>query len=346
MKITELIHEPTQGKSLDKTRELTLIQAITSGLDQLLELNKDALILGQDVGKNGGVFRATEGLFEKYGEERVIDTPLAESGIVGTSIGLAMNGFRPIAEIQFFGFIYPALNQIITHATRIRGRTLGTYSAPMVIRTPYGAGVRAPEIHSDSLEALFTHLPGMKVVVPSTPYDAKGLLIASYNDPDPVLFLEPMKLYRAGRKEVPDALYEAPLGKGRVVKEGNDLSLFAWGAMVPVVEKAANKLEKEEGISCEVIDLRTLYPLDKELIKESVEKTGRVLIVHEAHQTGGVGNQIISLINDEETAFLSLKAPIQSVTGPDVPVPMFSLEEAYLPNVERIMERGRFLINY
>lgn len=346
MRTTELIQDLSKGVNEDKTHNLTLIQAITSGLDQLLEQNEEALILGQDVGKNGGVFRATEGLFEKYGEERVIDTPLAESGIIGTSIGLAMNGFRPIAEIQFFGFIYPALNQIITHATRIRGRTLGRYSVPMVIRTPYGAGVRAPEIHSDSLEALFTHLPGIKVVVPSNPYDAKGLLIASYNDPDPVLFLEPMKLYRAGRKEVPHSLYEVPLGKGRLVKAGQDLSLFAWGAMVPVAEKAAERLEKEEGISCEVIDLRTLYPLDKTLIKESVEKTGRVLIIHEAHQTGGVGNQLISLINDEETAFLSLKAPIQSVTGPDTPVPMFALEDAYLPNIERIIERGKFLIHY
>lgn len=346
MRTTELIQDLSKGIKEDETRDLTLIQAITSGLDQLLEQNEEALILGQDVGRNGGVFRATEGLLEKYGEERVIDTPLAESGIIGTSIGLAMNGFRPIAEIQFFGFIYPALNQIITHATRIRGRTLGRYSVPMVIRTPYGAGVRAPEIHSDSLEALFTHLPGIKVVVPSNPYDAKGLLIASFNDPDPVLFLEPMKLYRAGRKEVPQSLYEVPLGKGRIVKTGGDLSLFTWGAMVPVAEKAAERMEKEEGISCEVIDLRTLYPLDKTLIKESVEKTGRVLIIHEAHQTGGVGNQLISLINDEETAFLSLKAPIQSVTGPDVPVPMFALEDAYLPNIERIIERGKFLINY
>lgn len=329
-----------------QTRERTMIQSITNGLDQLLGKYPEALVLGQDVGKNGGVFRATDGLYDKYGEERVIDTPLAESGIIGTSIGLAINGFKPIAEIQFFGFIYPALNQIMTHATRIRGRTLGRYTVPMVIRTPYGAGVRAPEIHSDSLEALFTHLPGIKVVVPSNPYDAKGLLVSSFRDPDPVLFLEPMKVYRSGRQEVPDELYEVPLGKGKRIKEGADVSLFAWGAMVSVIQKAADLLEKESGIQCDVVDLRTLYPLDRELISESVEKTGRVVIVHEGHQTGGVGGDIMSLINDEETAFLSLKAPIQRVTGFDVPVPMFSLEDDYLPKVQDVIKKVNYLMNY
>ncbi|MBM7643858.1 pyruvate dehydrogenase E1 component beta subunit [Scopulibacillus daqui] len=326
-------------KTATSVKQLTLIQSINDALRIILEENEDVLILGQDVGKNGGVFRATEGLYEKFGEDRVIDTPLAESGIIGTSIGMAVNGIRPIAEIQFFGFIYPGFNQIMTHASRIRSRTLGRYTVPMVIRTPYGAGVRAPEIHSDSMEALFTHMPGIKVVVPSNPYDAKGLLISSVEDPDPVLFLEPMKLYRAGRKEVPEEKYTVPLGKGNVLKDGEDVSIFAWGAMIPLALKAADEIESEKGIHCEVIDLRTLYPLDKTLIKASVEKTGRVVIIHEAHQTGGVSGDIISLINDTETAFLSLKAPIERVTGYDVPVPMFSLEDDYLPHVQEIKQK-------
>jgi 2-oxoisovalerate dehydrogenase E1 component beta subunit len=329
-----------------QTRELTMVQAITNALDTMLGRDNNVLVLGEDVGKNGGVFRATDGLFDKYGEDRIIDTPLAESGIIGTSIGLAINGFKPVAEMQFFGFIYPAFNQIMTHASRIRGRTLGRFTVPMVIRAPYGAGVRAPEIHSDSMEALFTHMPGIKVVVPSTPYDAKGLLISSIEDPDPVLFLEPMKIYRAGRKEVPEGYYTVPIGKGRVARVGKDVTVFAWGAMMPLVEKAADIAEKQDGISCEVIDLRTLFPLDKELIKESVEKTGKAVIVHEANQTSGVASEIMALINDEEATFLSLRAPIQRVTGFDVPVPMFSLEDAFLPSVEDVLEKIRFLANY
>lgn len=330
----------------EETKQLTLVQAITDAMDVMLTENDDVLVLGQDVGRNGGVFRATEGLFEKHGEERVIDSPLAESGIIGTSVGMAINGIRPIAEIQFFGFIYPAFNQIMTHASRIRSRTLGRFTVPMVIRTPYGAGVRAPEIHSDSMEALFTHMPGIKVVVPSNPYDAKGLLIASIEDPDPVLFLEPMKIYRAGRKEVPAGKYTVPIGKGQVLKEGGDVTLISWGAMIPQAVKAAEEIEKEQGIQCEVIDLRTLYPLDKEIIQASVEKTGRVVILHEAHQTGGVSGDIISLINNTETAFLSLKGPVQTVTGFDVPVPMFSLEDHYLPKVKTVKDKIQFIYNY
>lgn len=333
-------------ETMTSTKQLTMIQAITDALDIMLEENNDVLILGQDVGQNGGVFRATEGLYQKYGEDRVIDTPLAESGMIGTSIGMAVNGLRPVVEIQFFGFIYPGFNQIMTHASRIRGRTLGHFTVPMVIRAPYGAGVRAPEIHSDSMEALFTHMPGIKVVVPSNPHDAKGLLIASIEDPDPVLFLEPMKIYRANRKEVPEGKYTVPLGKGHVLKKGDDVSVLSWGAMMPLAVKAAEEIEKEHDIHCEVIDLRTLYPLDKELIKETVEKTGRMVIVHEAHQTGGVSGDIISLINDAETAFLSLKAPIQTVTGFDVPVPMFSLEDHYLPKVDGIKQKIAFVHNY
>jgi pyruvate dehydrogenase E1 component beta subunit len=296
---------------------------------------EEVLVLGEDVGKNGGVFRATEGLQEQFGPDRVIDTPLSESGIVGTAIGLAINGFLPVVEMQFLGFIYPAYEQIMTHATRIRMRTLSHFHVPLVIRAPYGAGVKAPEIHSDSVEALFTHMPGIKVVCPSNPYDAKGLLIASIDDPDPVLFLEPMRSYRAFKDEVPTDRYTVEIGKASLVEEGTDLTLIAWGAMVPLAVKAAQKV-REQNIHCDVLDLRTLYPLDKEMIAESVQKTGRAVIVHEAHATSGLGTDIIALIQD--TSFLYLKSPIQRVTGFDVPVPFYTLEQHYLPNEDRIIE--------
>ncbi|SOB98579.1 pyruvate dehydrogenase E1 component beta subunit [Ureibacillus xyleni] len=316
-------------------QSLTLIQAITDGMRTMLKERDEVLVLGEDVGKNGGVFRATEGLQEEFGESRVIDTPLSEAGIIGSSIGMAMNGLLPIAEIQFMGFIYPAYEQIMTHATRMRYRTLGAYTVPLVIRAPYGAGVRAPEIHSDSTEALFTHMPGIKVVCPSTPYDAKGLLISAIEDPDPVLFMESLRLYRSVRGEVPDGKYKVEIGKGVKRKEGDDITLIGWGAMMPVLEKAAIEAEKKL-ISCEIIDLRTLYPIDKDIIAESVQKTGRCVIVHEAHATGGLGNDIISIIND--TSFLYMKAPIQRVTGADVHVPFFALEDHYLPTPHRVME--------
>lgn len=313
----------------------TVIQAINDGMKTMLSEDEKVLLLGEDIGVNGGVFRATEGLQEKFGEHRVIDTPLSEAGFVGTAVGMALNGLVPIVEIQFLGFIYPAYEQIATHVSRMRSRTLGVYSVPMVIRAPYGAGVGAPEIHSDSVEALFTHMPGIKVVCPSTPYDAKGLLIESIKDPDPVLFLEPMRLYRGKREEVPVGNYSIPLGKGKYVRTGEDISVFTWGAMVPVAEKAAEEAEKD-GYSVEVIDLRTLYPLDKDIIAESVQKTGRAVIVHEAHATGGVGSEITSVIND--TSFLYLKSPIERVTGFDVPVPLFSTEHDYLPSPKRVKE--------
>ncbi|MFS0673317.1 alpha-ketoacid dehydrogenase subunit beta [Ornithinibacillus sp. 179-J 7C1 HS] len=317
------------------TRTMTMIQAINDGMRTILERDEMSLILGEDVGKNGGVFRATDGLQGEFGEERVIDTPLSESGIIGTSVGLAVNGFKPIAEIQFMGFIYPAYDQIMTHVSRIRSRTMGRFSVPMVIRAPFGAGVRAPEIHSDSAESLFTHMPGIKVVCPATPYDAKGLLIAAVEDPDPVLYMEPMHSYRSFREEVPDNYYTVELGKGKKRLDGDDVTLITWGAMVPLVEKVA-KQAGENGISCEVIDLRTLYPIDEEIIAESVQKTGRAVIIHEAQKTGGLGNDIVSIIND--TAFLYLKAPVERVTGFDVPVPFSSLENHYLPTPERIIK--------
>lgn len=316
-------------------QSLTLIQAITDGMRTMLRERDKVLVLGEDVGKNGGVFRATDGLQEEFGESRVIDTPLSEAGIIGSSVGMAMNGLLPIAEIQFMGFIYPAYEQIMTHATRMRYRTMGAYSVPLVIRAPYGAGVRAPEIHSDSTEALFTHMPGIKVVCPSTPYDAKGLLISAIEDPDPVLFMESLRLYRSVRGEVPEGKYSVEIGKGVKRKEGEDITLIGWGAMMPVLEKAAMEAEKKL-ISCEIIDLRTLYPIDKDIIAESVQKTGRCVIVHEAHATGGLGNDIISIIND--TSFLYMKAPIQRVTGADVHVPFFALEDHYLPTPDRVME--------
>jgi 2-oxoisovalerate dehydrogenase E1 component beta subunit len=326
-----------------QTKTLTLVQAITDSLDTMLKENEQVILLGEDIGKNGGVFRATDGLQEKHGEDRVLDTPLSEAGFVGAAIGMAVNGFRPVVEIQFLGFIYPAYEQIMTHASRLRMRTMGHYTVPMVIRAPYGAGVRAPEIHCDSTEALFTHMPGIKVVCPSNPYDAKGLLIAAIEDPDPVLFLEPMRCYRSAREEVPEGKYTIEIGKGKRLIEGEDVTVISWGAMVPVALKAAEQM-KEKGIHCDVLDLRTLYPLDQELIAESVQKTGRTVIVHEAHATGGVGNDIISIIND--SSFLFQKAPVERVTGFDTPVPYFGFEDHYLPTPRRVVHAIEKVMKY
>ncbi|MBV6682098.1 alpha-ketoacid dehydrogenase subunit beta [Bacillus sp. JRC01] len=317
------------------TKTMTMVQAITDGLRVMLNERSDTLLLGEDIGTNGGVFRATDGLQAEFGEDRVLDTPLSEAGFIGAAIGMAVNGFRPVAEVQFLGFIYPAYEQIMTHASRLRSRTLGHYTCPMVIRAPYGAGVRAPEIHSDSTEALFTHMPGIKVVCPSTPREAKGLLIAAIEDPDPVLFLEPMQCYRSTREEVPEGKYTVEIGKGRTVLEGGDVTVIAWGAMVKVAEEAAKKAG-EKGISCEVLDMRTLSPMDKDLITESVQKTGRTVIVHEAHATGGVGNDVLAIIND--FSFLFQKAPVERVTGFDTPVPYFGYEDYYLPDTGRVLE--------
>ncbi len=322
---------------------LTLIQGVNEGLKTMLQEDENVLLLGEDIGVNGGVFRATDGLQKEFGERRVIDTPLSEAGFVGTAVGMALNGLKPVVEIQFLGFIYPAYEQIATHVTRTRSRTMGHYNLPMVIRAPYGAGVRSPEIHSDSVEALFTHMPGIKVVCPSNAHDAKGLLIAAIEDPDPVLFLEPMRLYRGKRMDVPAEKYSIKLGKGATIETGEDVTVFAWGAMVPIAEQAANEM-KEQGISCDVIDLRTLYPLDKDIIAKSVQKTGRVVIVHEAHATGGVGSEITSVIND--TSFLYLKAPIERVTGFDVPVPLFAIENDYLPTTDRVKEAIKKVVEF
>ncbi|WP_339263423.1 alpha-ketoacid dehydrogenase subunit beta [Geobacillus sp. FSL K6-3411] len=324
------------------TKSLTLVQAVNDALRIMLKERDDVVLLGEDVGRNGGVFRATDGLLQEFGEERVIDTPLSEAGFTGAAIGMALNGFRPVVEIQFLGFIYPAYEQIMTHAARMRSRTRGHFTVPLVIRAPYGAGVRAPEIHSDSTEALFTHMPGVKVVCPSSPYDAKGLLIAAIEGPDPVLFLEPMRNYRAFREDVPEGKYTVDIGKGKKLREGEDVTVIAWGAMVPVAMKAAEAAAKK-GIDADVIDLRTLYPLDKDMIAESVQKTGRTVIVQEAHATGGLANDILAVIND--TSFFYQKAPAERVTGFDVPVPFFAHEDDYLPTPARVLHAIEKVMN-
>ncbi|MBM7715127.1 pyruvate dehydrogenase E1 component beta subunit [Bacillus thermophilus] len=329
--------------SAPATQKLTLVQAVTDGLRTMMRERHEMLIMGEDIGVNGGVFRATDGLMDEFGEHRVIDTPISESGIVGTAIGMAVNGLLPVVEMQFLGFIYPAFEQIATHVTRIRMRTNSHFTVPLVIRAPYGAGIRAPEIHSDSVEAFFTHMPGIKVVCPASPYDAKGLLIASIEDPDPVLFLESMRSYRAFREDVPTEKYTVEIGKAKRIMEGNDVTVIAWGAMVPVAVQAAEQM-KEQGVHCDVLDLRTLYPLDKDMIAESVQKTGRAVIVHEAHATSGLGTEIITLIQD--TSFLYLKAPIERVTGFDVPVPFYTLEQHYLPTPERVMKAIETTVNF
>lgn len=311
-----------------------MVEALQSALALELERDPRVVILGEDVGKNGGVFRVTDGLMARFGEKRVIDTPLAESGIVGTSIGMAIYGLRPVAEIQFAGFLYLAMNQIASQASRMRFRSGGVFTVPLVIRAPYGGGVRTPELHSDSLEALFLHTPGIKVVIPSSPYDAKGLLAAAIEDPDPVLFLEPMKLYRSVRQEVPEERYTIPLGKAAVVREGRDVTVVAYGQMVPVALEAARQAAGE-GIEAEVVDLRTISPLDEETIAASVEKTGRLVTVHEAPRAGGVAAEIAAVVN--ERCFYSLHAAPVRVTGADTPFPVPAVEDFYVPDAPRVL---------
>ncbi len=314
--------------------KLNMVEAINLGLREEMERDNRVIILGEDVGREGGVFRVTDGLQERFGTDRVADTPLAESGIVGTAFGMAVYGLRPIAEIQFEGFLYPCLDQINNHIGRIRNRSRGRFTCPLVIRVPYGGGIHAPEHHSDSPEAILAHTPGIKVVIPSTPYEAKGLLISSIRDPDPVIFFEPKRIYRAIREEVPEGDYTIPLGKARLVQEGKDVTVVAWGAMVREVLNAANQL-REDKIEVEIIDLRTVSPMDVETIVNSIRKTGRGVIVHEAPKTCGLGAEIIAFIN--EKALLSLQAPVERVTGFDVPVPLMKTENYYLPNPKRIV---------
>jgi pyruvate dehydrogenase E1 component subunit beta len=318
--------------------KLNMVQAINLALKEEMQRDKNVVVMGEDVGRDGGVFRVTEGLLDLYGPDRVMDTPLAESGIVGTAIGMAAYGLRPVAEVQFMGFIYPALDQLSNHASRIRSRSRGSFSVPLVVRTPYGVGIKSPEHHSESSEALFCHMPGIKVVIPSSPYNAKGLLISSIRDPDPVLFLESTRLYRMIKEEVPEGEYTVPLGKARVAQEGKDVTVVAWGSMLQ------RTLQAVAGTGAEVIDLMTLVPFDEDTLYASVKKTGRVIVVYEAPKTGGFGAEISASIAEE--AMLYLRAPIIRVTAPDVVLPLPKLEDYYMPTVARIQRAVEEIMKY
>ena len=323
------------------SNSISIVQAVQQALQNEMALDPTVVVYGEDVGVEGGVFRATEGLQKEFGQSRAFDTPLAESAIVGTAVGMAINGMKPVVEIQFMGFIYPAVNQIIAHVARYRNRTRGLRHLPMVIRAPYGGGIRALEHHSESTEAMFAHIPGLRVVIPSTPYDAKGLLIAAIRDPDPVLFLEPKRIYRAFKQEVPEEAYTLSIGKAKILKEGDDVTVVTWGAMVPEVQKAVAAIDD---ISAEIIDLRTISPMDRETIIESVEKTGRILIVHEAAKSFGAGAEIVTVVN--EKAFLNLEAPPMRLTGFDTTFPLPRGEAHYLPSPARIEQKIRELAAY
>jgi pyruvate dehydrogenase E1 component beta subunit len=325
------------------TEKLTIAQAVRDALRDEMDRDDTVLVLGEDVAVDGGVFRATDGLVERFGHERVIDTPLAESAIIGMSVGLAATGFRPVAEIQFMGFVYPAINQLFAHAARLRNRTRGRLSVPMVVRMPYGGGIHPPEHHSESYESLFLNTPGIKVVVPSNPYDTKGLLTSAIRDDDPVLFMEPKRIYRAFRESVPTESYTVPLGEATVARAGTEVTLVSWGAMVRVCLDAAEVLA-HDGVSAEVIDLRTLNPLDRETLIESVVKTGRAVVVHEAPRTNGFGAEIAAQIN--EHALLQLEAPVQRVAGYDVTFPLARNEKLYLPSRERIIAAVKHTLEF
>ena len=308
--------------------KINIIQAVNQALKQEMETDKSMLVLGEDVGVDGGVFRATDSLLTEYGEKRVFDTPLSEAGIIGASIGLAARGFKPVAEVQFSGFMYPGFDQLISHASRIRTRSRGRFTCPMVVRSPYSGGIRALEHHSESFEALYAHIPGLKVVIPSGPYNTKGLLTAAIRDPDPVVFLEPKRVYRAIKEEVPEKQYEIPLGQCNVVEEGNEVTVISWGAALKTTKQAI------ADVDAELIDVQTIYPLDTKTILNSVKKTGRCLIVHEAPKTGGLGAEITAEIMDK--AILHLQAPVARVTGYDTVFPLYKLEQQYLPDEGKI----------
>lgn len=318
--------------------KLNVVQAINAALAQEMEKDPDVLVIGEDVGRDGGVFRVTQGLLDRFGPDRVIDTPLSELGIIGAAVGLAAYGFKPVAEIQFMGFTYAGLEQLFSHASRIRSRSRGRYTCPLVVRTPYGIGIKPPELHSESAEALFAHMPGLKVVIPSNPYNAKGLLVSAIRDPDPVLFMEASRLYRSVKSEVPDEPYSIPLGRAEVMQEGEDITVVSWGTML---HRAA---EASEGFDCEIIDLQTIRPFDEETVVNSVKKTGRLVVVHEAPRTGGFGAEIAALVAEE--AFGYLKAPVQRVTAPDAVIPMARLEDHYMPGPELIRQAYERVMRY
>ena len=315
--------------------ELTIVEAVRMALDEEMERNDRVIILGEDVGKDGGVFRATLGLIDKYGPERVLDTPLNESGIIGFAIGLALYGLRPVAEIQFADFIWPAMDQIVSELAKYRYRSGGQFKAPVVVRAPYGGGVRGAHYHSQSPEAYFAHTPGLKIVIPSNPYDTKGLLTAAMRHPDPVLFFEPKRIYRAFREEVPTGDYTVPIGKAAVSRNGDDVTLISYGAMLHITLAAAELAEEKHNISCEVIDLRTIYPYDLETIEKSVKKTGRVISVTEAPKTVGFGAELSALAAERWIEYM--EGPIIRVAGYDVPFP-FVLEKYYMPTEERVLD--------
>jgi pyruvate dehydrogenase E1 component beta subunit len=318
-----------------------MAQAINQGLDQAMDDDPRVMLLGEDVGRTGGVFRVTDGLQERYGSDRVVDTPVSESGIVGAAFGLAVAGMRPVAEMQFMGFSYPAYDQVISHVSRIRNRSRHRFTAPLVIRIPYGGGMGGAEHHSESAEAIYAHIPGVKVVVPGSPRDAKGLLMAAIADPDPVIFLEPIRLYRAIKEDVPEERYTTPIGRSSLVRPGQDVTIVAWGSMTREARQAADLLE-EEGIDAELLDMRSLVPLDADALISSVEKTHRAVIVHEAPRTGGLAGELIALI--QERALSSLEAPVARVTGWDVVFPLKRSEHLYLPTPQRIARAARHVM--
>jgi pyruvate dehydrogenase E1 component beta subunit len=317
--------------------EMTMVEAIQDALRSEMERDGRVIVLGEDVGKTGGVFRATDGLFERFGRERVIDMPLAEGAIIGSSVGLAISGLIPVPEIQFMGFTHNAFNQIVEQLARLRYRSWGSMSAQVTIRTPYGGGVRAPEMHSDSFVAHFVHCPGLKLVAPATPADAKGLLLSSIRDQDPVMFLEPLRGYRLIRGEVPADDYTVPLGQARIAQEGSDCTVIAWSAAVEVAKQAAEDAAAQ-GISVEVVDVRTLVPLDMNTLRESVTKTGRVVVLQEASLTGGFAAEVLTSLHEDEDVFYSLRAPMVRVCGPDTPYPVQMLENGYLINRKRVLK--------
>ncbi len=320
--------------------DLYLVEAVNDALRVEMERDENVIVMGEDVGRAGGVFRATAGLRDRFGPDRCVDTPLAEAGILGSAVGLCMAGFRPVCEMQYDAFAYPCLDQLITHVGRYRWRTGGKMTFPITIRMPYGGGVRAPELHDDSPEAYYVHTPGIKVAIPSTPADAKGLLAAAIRDPDPVVILEPKLVYRTERGEVPDGEHVVPLGKARLARAGSDLTLVGYGAMVRVCERAADELDA----SVEVLDLRSLKPLDEEALLATAAKTGRVVLVQEAPRTCGYAAELAAIL--AEKALLDLRAPVLRVTGYDVPYPYWAIEDAYMPSVARVVDAARTLLNF
>jgi len=331
-----------------------MVEALNRGLHEAMDADDRVVVMGEDVAQTGGVFRVTAGLKDRFGEARVIDTPLAEAGIIGSAIGMSMYGLLPVAEMQFDAFTYPGFEQIVTHAARLAWRSRGEVPASIVVRIPYGGGVRMPELHSDSPEALFVHVPGLKVVCPSTPEDARVMILAAIEDPDPVIFMEPKKIYRASRDEIPDeppmaigngnSRYNEYLCKARVARAGDDLAIYSYGATIPLCIQAADRIAAERNIEPRVIDLRSLFPLDVETIEEAARECGRALVVHEAPRTAGIGAEVSSLVH--ERCMLDLEAPVGRVTGYDVPFPQFANEDDYLPSVDRIVAGANKVLDF